>query len=425
MKKMKELAINGGTPVRDTALPGPYPGASVYGKEEADSVAEVIRRKSPFRYYGVDVAGKVSLFEKLFKEKLGRRHALACSSGTAALILGLIAVGVQPGDKVVIPANTFYATAGAVTMCGGIPIFCDVDHTMNIDPQKLDEIIDPLVKAVVVVPILGNPCKMDEIVAICRKHGVPLVEDAAQSCGSQYKGKYSGTFGDVGTFSLQLNKIISAGEGGILIMDENRYFERAARFHDQGSFREKSKIPEMKDAPDNYIIGQNYRMSEVAGAIASEQIKKLDFIVGRMKEIKKTIKENIRPVLEAKGVEFRTITDEAGDASSTVMMYFPTPEKAIAFKDALWAENIYCSHLYNRLPIYAAPSLMHQISAYANNFPFNQLTGKDKVTYREGMCPVAEDLLSRNVMIPLAPAFTDEDVNDIIEAVKKVAEAIL
>ena len=422
---MSKLAINGGTPVRSIPLPGPYPGASVYGREEEAAVTEVIRRKSPFRYYGVDVAGKASEFERLFKARLGRRHALACSSGTAALILGLIAVGVQPGDKVVIPANTFYATAGAVTMCGAVPVFCDADHSMNIDPEKLDQTIDPLVKAVVAVPILGNPCKMDEIAEICKRHKVYLIEDAAQSCGSHYKGKLSGTFGDVGTFSLQLNKIISAGEGGILIMDDNQYFERAARFHDQGSFREKAKIPEMREAPDNYIIGQNYRMSEVAGAIASEQIKKLDYIVGRMKEIKKTIKNEIRPVLEPKGVEFRVIVDEAGDASSTVMMYFPTPETAVSFRDALWEENIYCSHLYNRKPIYAAPSLMRQSSAYANNFPFNQLTGENKVIYRDGMCPVAEDLLSRNVMIPLAPAFTAEDTCDIITGVKKVAAALL
>lgn len=419
------LAINGGTPVRAAALPGPYPGASVYGREEADAAAEVIRRRSPFRYYGVDVAGKAAEFEKTFREKLGRRFALACSSGTAALILGLIAVGVQPGDKVVIPANTFYATAGAVTMCGAVPVFCDIDHTMNIDPDRLEEMLDPLVKAVVAVPILGNPCRMDRLVEICAKHGVHLIEDAAQSCGSTFRGKYSGTFGEVGTFSLQLNKILSSGEGGILIMDDSGYFERAARFHDQGSFREKAKIPELAGTPDRFIIGQNYRMSEITGAVACEQLKKLDFIVGRMKAVKRRIKDAIRPVLEEKGVEFRTIVEEAGDASSTIMMYFPTTEKAVAFHDALWAENIYCSHLYNRKPIYAAPSLMHQVSAYANGFPFNQLTGENRVVYRDGMCPVAEDLLSRNVMIPLAPAFTDGDAEDVVTAVKKVAAALL
>lgn len=421
----EKLAIYGGTPVRSVKLPGPYPGASVYGKEEADAVTEVVMRKSPFRYYGVDVAGKARDFEKMFRERHARRHALACSSGTAALILGLIAVGVQPGDKVIVPANSFYATAGAVTMVGAVPIFCDIDHSMNIDPEALDRLIDPLVKAVVVVPILGNPCRMDALTAVCKKHGVFLIEDAAQSCGSSFRGKLSGTFGDVGTFSLQLNKIISSGEGGILIMDDDSYFERAARFHDQGSFREKSRLPELKDRPNQYLIGQNYRMSEVAAAIACEQLKKIDFIISRMREIKSRIKGAIRPELEEKGVEFRTIIDEAGDASSTIMMYFPSPEKAEAFHNALIAENVFCSHLYDRKPIYAAPSLLGQISAYQNRFPFNQLTGKDRVEYHMGMCPVAEDLLSRNVMIPLAPAFTDSDAEDIIRAVRKVANVIL
>ena len=421
----KTLAINGGTPVRSVKLPGPYPGASVYGKEEADAVTEVVMRKSPFRYYGVDVAGKVRDFEKMFRERHGRKYALACSSGTAALILGLIAVGVQPGDKVIVPANSFYATAGAVTVVGAVPVFCDINHSMNIDPETLDKMIDPLVKAVVVVPILGNPCQMDQIVAVCKKHGVHLIEDAAQSCGSKFHGQFSGTFGDVGTFSLQLNKIISSGEGGILMMDSDDYFERAARFHDQGSFREKALLPEIKDKPNQYLIGQNYRMSEVAGAIACEQLKKIDFIIGRMREIKKRIKDAVQPVLESYGVEFRTIIDEDGDAGSTVMMYMPTAEKAMAFHDALRAENIFCSHLYDRKPIYAAPSLLGQISAYENRFPFNQLTGENKVEYHMGMCPVAEDLLSRNVRTPLAPAFTDQDTEDISTGVLKVAKEIL
>lgn len=421
----EKLAIDGGTPVRDKALPGAYPGASVYGKEEEAAVAEVVRSRSPFRYYGDAILGKVQLFEKMFRERHGRKYALACSSGTSALILGLIALGIQPGDKVIVPANSFYATAGAVTMVGAVPVFCDINHSMNIDPKELDKLIDSTVKAVVVVPILGNPCQMDELMAVCNKHNVPLVEDAAQSCGSTFHGKYSGTFGEVGTFSLQMNKIISSGEGGILIMDKDMYFERAARFHDQGLFREKAKLPELQGYPDHNMIGQNYRMSEIAGAVALEQLKKIDFIIGRMRDIKSRVKKAVQPLLEEKGVEFRTIVDEDGDASSTLMMYMPTPEKATAFHNALNAENVNCSHLYNRLPIYAAPSLLTQTSAFRCGFPFNQLKEEDRVEYHMGMCPVAEDLLSRNVMVPFAPAFTDTDVDDIIRAIQKVAEAIL
>lgn len=420
-----ELAINGGTPVRSKPLPGAYPGASVYGEEEINAVTEVITRKSPFRYYGVDVAGKAEEFEKRACERFGRKYALAASSGTSSLIIALVAAGIGSGDKVIIPANTFYATAGAVVAAGGVPVYCEIDESMNIDPTKIEELIDEDVKALVIVPILGNACDMDPIMEICNRRNLLLIEDNAQSWGATYKGKKCGSFGAFATYSLQLNKMITAGEGGVLVMDDPRYIERATRFHDQGQFRKKQKNEGTKDLPDQILIGQNYRLSEVASAIACEQIKKLDHIIENLRRVKQSIKSEIKPVLESKGVVFRKITDEAGDVSNTIMMYMPTPEKAVAFKGALYAENVFCSHLYERKTIYQAPSLIDPKPADKKGYPFNQFTGDKAMHYSLGMCPKAEDLLSRNVMIPLAPVFTEADCRDIITAVKKVAEAVL
>lgn len=420
-----KLAINGGVPVRKEALPGAYPGASVYGQEEIDAITEVIKRKSPFRYYGVDVAGKAEEFEGRVCERLGRKFALASSSGTSALIIALVAAGIGSGDKVIIPANTFYATAGAVIAAGAVPVYCDIDDSMNLDPTKIEALIDEDVKALVVVPILGNSCDMDPIMEICSRRKITLIEDNAQSWGSTYKGKPCGSFGAFATYSLQLNKMITAGEGGVVVTDRPEYIERATRFHDQGTFRKKQKYEETKNQPDQVLAGQNYRLSEVAGAIACEQIKKLDMIIENLRRVKQTIKNGIQPTLEAKGVTFRRITDADGDVSNTIMMYMPSPEKAVAFRNAMLAENINCTHLYDRKTIYAAPSLLEKKPADKNGFPFNQFTGAKAVHYEMGMCPKAEDLLSRNVMIPLAPVFTEKDCQDVIEGVLKVAEEIL
>lgn len=419
------LVIDGGAPVRTERLPGAYPGASVYGAEELEAVRQVLACKSPFRFYGDNVVGMATQFEAALCQRMDRRFSLATSSGTAALIVALVACGIGPGDQVIIPANTFYATAGAVICAGAVPIYCDIDDSMNLDPQKLEALIGPAVRAVVTVPILGNACDMDPIVEICRRRGVLLIEDNAQSWGARYKGVLCGTFGEAATYSLQLNKMITAGEGGALITNSPQVIERACRFHDQGQFRAKAKSAHTKDLPDIPIIGQNYRMSEVTAAIAVQQLNKLDSIIERLQAIKQQIKSEIMPLLTKKGVTFRRILDPAGDSSNTIMLYLPTAPLAKRFKNALAAENIFCSHLYEGEPVYQKPSLFHQNTAHKSGFPFNQFSGNEKVSYHLGLCPVAEDILSRNVMIPLAPVFTEKDCGDIIEGVKKVAEAVL
>ena len=151
---MEELAIFGGKPVRESKMVGPYPGGSVYGAEEAEAVCEVIRRKSPFRYYGENVQGTVRNFEDMVSKYFDIPYVHACSSGTAAVVLSLIGIGVEPGDRIVVPANTFYATASASIFAGGIPVYCDVDHSMNINPDALEKILaEGGIKAVIVVPL--------------------------------------------------------------------------------------------------------------------------------------------------------------------------------------------------------------------------------------------------------------------------------
>jgi 8-amino-3,8-dideoxy-alpha-D-manno-octulosonate transaminase len=415
----EKLAIHGGEPVRTEPMPPPYAGASVYGEEEERAVLEVIRSKSPYRYYGPNVLGKVREFEKAFSKKIGIEYTLGVTSGTASLVVALKAAGIGPGDKVIVPACTFLATPGAVVCAGAVPVFADIDESMNIDPDAIEKVVDKHTKAIIPVPILGNPCQMDRIMEIAHKYNLVVIEDVAQSCGSKYKGRYSGTFGDINCFSLQINKIITTGDGGAVVTNDPKLYERAVRYHDQGMFREKEGFLS-KSSADDVFIGQNYRMSEITGAIAVEQLKKLDYIVESMRKIKYSIKDQIRDI---PGIGFRRINDEEGDAGNSLIIYLENPEKAKEFREALNAEGIPASFLYNGEPIYMLPQIFNKKTADSSGFPFNQFD--EEIVYEKDMCPKAWDIMQRTATINFSPAFTEKDAEDVVKAIHKVTKYIL
>lgn len=415
----QKLALYGGVPVRNKPMPPFYPGSGVYDSKEADGTGAVIAAKSPFRYYGPDCLGKTKKFETAFAEKFGVKHALAVTSGTAALIVALKAAGVGPGDKVIVPACTFIAAAGAVVCAGGVPVFTDIDGSMNLDPGDIENHIDEETKALICVPILGNPCKMDRVMEIARRHRLTVIEDTAQSCGSSYRGKYSGTFGDINTFSLQMNKIITTGEGGVVVTNDDRLYERAVRYHDQGMFREKEGFLNA-NAEDDVFVGQNYRMSELSGAVALEQLGKLDAILTGMRERKRQIKTGVADV---PGVRFRTISDAEGDAGNALVFLLESEEKADAFRRAMAAENISLNYLYHGAPVYMEPQIFYRKTADGSGFPFNQV--KKPVAYTKDMCPNAARIMPRNAVLNISPVWTERDGEDVIAAVKKVAPQVL
>lgn len=412
------LAINGGTPVRTKPFPLSYPGLYAYGEEEKNAVLDVLSRKSPFRYYGPDVAGKTKEFEKSFLEKMEKKYALGVTSGTASLICALKAAGIGPGDKVILPAITFLASAGAIIIAGAVPIFADVDDSFNILPSEISRLSDKYTKAVITVPLLGNPCKMTEIMIEARKNNLIVIEDVAQSMGSKYKGKYSGTFGDIGCFSLQLNKIITTGDGGILTTDNSVFYERAVRYHDQGMFREKEGFLSSNNANDVFV-GQNYRMSEITGAIAQQQFLKLDNIIDHMRKIKNFIKSEIKDLPQ---IDFRRIEDADGDCGSALVLLLENKVIAKKFCDAVMAEGVTMYQQYNGQVVYMLPHILNQKTVDKNGFPFNQIP--EKIEYYEGMCPNAENLLGRSASITFSFGCTMEDAVDVVNAIKKVAKGL-
>ena len=209
---VEKLAIDGGPKAKTTPTIPMYPGGLEIGEEEKREVMEVLDRKYLFRYYGPEqYPSKVREFEERFAARMGAKHCLAMNSCTSALISALVAVGVGPGDEVIVNSYTFFASCAAIVAAKAVPVICEIDDSLTMAPYDLERKITEHTKAVIAVHMRGAPCDMDGITAICRKHDVRLVEDCAQACGGSYKGKALGTFGDIGCFSFQYHKIITAG----------------------------------------------------------------------------------------------------------------------------------------------------------------------------------------------------------------------
>jgi 8-amino-3,8-dideoxy-alpha-D-manno-octulosonate transaminase len=420
---MRKLAMEGGKPARQKPLPPNYPGAAVFGAEEAGSASGIIHAQSPFRYYGPDMRNAVRTFENEMAKQLDVPYVLGVTSCTAALVVALKALGIGYGDKVIVPAITFLATPGAVICANAVPVFVDTDESMNMDPNDLERMMDKDVKAIIAVSILGNPCDMDPIMAFAKKHNLYVIEDVAQSCGAAYKGKVTGTIGHIGVFSFQMNKILTAGEGGAVVTSDPVLFDRAVRYHDQGMFREKARYGIDSPEGENAFVGQNYRMSELTGAVLIEQWKKLDGIVSAMQNRCRELRSKLTAILP--DIQFRWVADPAGDIGSNLGIILPTAERAQAFIKALAAENIGTYTLYGGRPVYMLPQLFHQKTAEKDNFPFNY-PFETPVVYTEDMCPCAVDYIARTVYVPISPILKENDVEEIAEGIIKVyQEAIL
>ena len=417
--------------MRKNPLPPTFPGAMMIGEEEKRAVMEVLDSKALFRYYGPERSlNKTKKFEEEFAEYMGTKYALAVSSGTAALCAALTAAGIGPGDEVIVPAYTWIASALSVVACRAIPVIAEIDKSLTLDPEDVEAKITDRTKAVMPVHMRGVGCRMDEITKIAKDHGLIVIEDNAQSCGGEYKGRKLGSIGDIGIFSFQLNKIITAGEGGAVITNNKEFFERAVMFHDVASLREGPKVWwKFETEP---IMGLNYRMSEISAAILIEQLHKLDRILSAMRRNKEKIKKGISDI---EGIEFRDVPDPEGDTGVCLMFFLPTAEKARQFAEALRAENIdgpgYGTHVayipgkpdWHVYP-YWSP-LLKKRTFTDEGCPFTCPYYKGKIEYSEDMCPKTLDLLSRTVHMDVSPLLTEEDIDTIIEGFHTVSKKIL
>jgi 8-amino-3,8-dideoxy-alpha-D-manno-octulosonate transaminase len=415
-----QLAINGGTPVRSKPIDIEKGLTYLNEDEEMKAVEAVLRSRSLFRYYGPDVQHTTDAFETRLKQITGSEYALGVTSGTAALQAGLVGLEVEDGDEVIVPAVTFIATVGAVVTSRAVPVFAEVDESLNLNPASFEAQITEKTKAVIPVHLSNVSCDMDPIMAIAKKHGIKVLEDAAQAMGVTYHGRQVGSIGDAGAFSLQLSKNITTGEGGALVTNEFRVFDRAARFHDQGGQFTTSTGDIREHTSGEPFIGSNMRMTEIAGALAAAQIERL----GGMIETMRNRAAGIRHRLSDMPVDWRKMPDPNGDGGN-VTMFFETEETAIKFADALRAEGIPAGRVYGGRPVYANPAVLNRKTAWSKGCPFNCAEHPTTRTYHIGMCPQSEDLLGRSLSIGIGPRMTDADADDIVTAVRKVAEHLL
>ena len=287
-----KLAIDGGPPVAQREM-NRYKGAAVIGEEEKAAVMEVLDSQSLFRYYGPICAPKWLRSRRHSRPTSAAASARPSTSGTAALRLGLAGLGVGPGDEVIVPAVTFIASVGAIVASRARPIFAEIDETMQLDPADLARCLSPRTKAIMPVHLDGVSVDMDAVMGFAREHGLTVIEDAAQSCGSLYKGKPVGTIGDVGCFSFQLEKNITSGEGGILVTDDPEVYRRAVIYSDQGGQFWTSHAGVRDTVGGQPVIGENLRMSEIAGAILGCQVAKLPGILDRIEANTAAVREAV------------------------------------------------------------------------------------------------------------------------------------
>jgi len=400
-------------------------------EEEIQAAVRVLSAKSPFRYYGVDLQREVASFEEEFARFLGIRHAVAVSSGTGALHVALSALGVGPGQEVVVPAYMWVSVLAAVVNHGAIPVLADIDNTFTLAPAELEKRITRRTAGIILVHMSGAPGNAVAIQKLARQRGLFLLEDCAQCAGGSVNGKKVGTFGDMGIFSFQMNKNMTAGEGGCVVTEDFELYRRAVACHDMGYARDENgrmlfNIPELR------LWGMGYRLDELRAAILRVQLNKLPSTIGAMRRSK----YRIRTALEkSPRLQLRELIDSEGDTGCFLITTYPDAETARKVNLALRAEGITTSpqgvsnivmtdwglHLY-----YNNLSLVEQTSVDGGGFPWalaeNAASAQD---YSKGACPVADSLFERSILLPIPSCLTGQDEDDIIRAFQKVLGAIL
>ena len=419
---MDKSTLKGGKPVWERPFPSNALGAALIGKEELDELSDVVAEKSPFRHYGLGEPKKVAQFEEQVRNYIGCRYALAVSSGSAALYSAVAALGLGPGDEVILGAFTWYSDYCALVNLGVLPVFAEIGEDLNIDPADFEKKITSRTKAVIVVHYQGGAAQMNEIKRIAEAREILIIEDCAQSMGGMYEGKRLGSFGDVSILSFQAHKTITCGEGGMLLTDNEEYFARAARYHDLGLMRsyfsDQLNDKALADEKESFS-GMQFRMSELQGAFMLAQFRKLDIILDKCRRYHKMVRDYFR-----ENGHFRIRYNE-GDSGITVSLLFNAEDEAENFSRHLSAEGVRvgpasaCTVIPGKYPIKSRKLAHDALPPFGKGF-----LGEDTKYSPEICCPKTEGILSRYISVSIGPQFTDEDIKDLIIAIEKVDQIL-
>ncbi len=391
---MEQLAIFGGSPVREQPI---FYGRQCIEQDDIDAVVETLKSNL------ITCGPKVAALEQKLCEITGAKYAVVVSNGTAALHLSAIASGIGEGDEVIVSSITFAASSNCVLYCGAKPVFADIrPDTYNIDPDSIRKLITPRTKAVVAVDFTGQAVELDEIRAICKENNLLLIEDAAHAIGTRYKGQPVGSIADMTCFSFHPVKTVTGGEGGAVTTNDETLYRRLMRLRTHGITRNQQEMVHPTDAlwyNEQVELGYNYRMTDFQAALLLSQLKKLPKFSERRKEIVKRYDEVFSQMPEL------IVQREIPESDTTRHLYILrlNLEKLTCdrrqFFDALYAEN-------------TCPQV-HYLPVYWHSY-------YESLGYEKGLCPNAEKFYNEVMSIPLYYALTDDEVEDVIHAVKKV-----
>ncbi len=368
------------------------PGLFCFGDEERKELLDVMESGHLSRYGSEDDPAfkrKVATFEREFASFIGTKYSVATSSGTGSLQCCLAALGIGAGDEVIVPGYTFIASISSIIMSNAIPVLADIDESLTIDPDDIERRISPRTKAIMPVHMLGNPCAMDRIMAIAKKHNLYVIEDCCQAAGASSKGKRVGTFGDIAAFSLNVYKTITAGDGGVVVTDDERLFERAFGFHDQGHKPNRMGV----EVGNRSIVGVNMRINELTGAVALAQLRKLDSMLATLHAKKDRLKKSLEGL---PGFKFRTINDTRGECATLLTLLFDTKDRAERFCEKIGGKPLAYSgwHVYNNME-----QVINKVTASKSNCPYDCEKNGTEVTYTKHMLPKTDAILDRAVNI--------------------------
>ena len=385
------------------------------GQEEIDALARVIRSNALFRY---GVGGECDRFEARYAKFLGVKHFALAASGSNALVAAMTAVGLGPGDEVIIPAHTYMATATSVLAVGAIPLIVDVDESVTIDPKAIEAAIGPRTRAVVPVHMWGAACDMDAIMEVARRHDLIVIEDACQGVGGGYEGRKLGSIGHIGAFSFNYYKNMTCGEGGGVAINDDLLAERARCAIDPCHFYWLGRDDAVKPFSSN-----GARASELMGAMLNVQLDRLDGMIGAMRAEKKQILEETRS-LGNLGLKPTPMNSPDHDCATQVMYTLPSAEAAKRFV-ALFPSVIVGKtgrHTY----VEWDQVLIGAGAAHPAMNPFNMPANAEcRKTYSKDMCKKSLDILDRTVMVATHPKHTREETSDIVHNIGAAARVAL
>ncbi len=418
---MTKLAINGGQPVRVK----PFPSYTTIGEEEKRAVAEVLGSTVLSKFLGTwspDFYGgpRVQRLESEWADYFGVKYAVSVNSATSGLYAAAGAARIGPGDEVIVSPYTMTASATAALVYGAIPVFADIDpEIFCITPQSIKRCITPYTRAIIVVDLFGHPADMEEIMEVADRHGLTVIEDAAQAPGAKYHGRYAGTLAHMGVFSLNYHKTIHCGEGGIVVTDDHDLAERLQLIRNHGEVVVHDKG--VQDIVN--MVGFNYRMTEIEAAIASEQLKKLEYLVNARIEAADYLTKRLSNL---PGITPPVVRDGVRHGYYVYAVRYDAAKTSISrdrFVDALNAEGIPAAKGYVR-PIYWEPLYQRRVAIGKDGFPFTYPGYRGSVNYYHGICPITERMYTEELFL-MAVCYADVthcDLDDVVTAVLKILE---